>query len=309
MNRIAAALLVMTALSTASISVADTLGRDAGKHFQRGVELYNDGDFRGALVEFKRAYGMLPRASVLYDIGETEFQLQDYAGSLTTMRRFLSETGPSAPHRAEVEAAVETLRNRVGKITLTVDVPHCAVSIDEQAIGNTPLVEPVLVSIGQRKLVVTCPDRPVANRRVDVAAGEFVRVDVQLGPSLTQSTHAAASAPKASPESVARHKKAMLVLTWTSTTLLVAATVGIGASTLVESSQLDTIRHTYPIQSSTIDSKASLTKSLSIATDVLGVAALAAVGVSTYVTLKFRKGHRDLAVAFAPGGLSVKGTF
>src|SRR5215813_3558282 len=123
MKRLLAAFVVLLSLAVAGAPARanDSVSREAGKHFQRGVDLYNDGDFRGALVEFKKAYGTWPRANVLYDIGQTEYQLLDYAGALKTMERYLAETGPSAPHRGEVESTVEVLRGRVGRILLTTD--------------------------------------------------------------------------------------------------------------------------------------------------------------------------------------------
>src|SRR5262245_11721856 len=98
MTRALGTVLLLLVVSTAA-AYADNPGREAGKHFQRGVDLYNDGDFRGALVEFKKAYSIWPRANVLYDIGQTEYQLLDYAAALKTMERYLSETGPNAAHR------------------------------------------------------------------------------------------------------------------------------------------------------------------------------------------------------------------
>lgn len=310
MKPIVSILALLTCLVTASGARADNVGRDAGKHFQRGVDLYNEGDFRGALVEFKRAYTLLPRANVLYDIGETEFQLQDYASALVTMRRYLNETGASAPHRAEVEATVEQLRGRVGKIALVTDVAHCDVTLDDQPAGTTPLAEPILVSVGARKLALTCPDRPVATRRVEVPAGEMVRVDVLLGPSLTSSPGTTISAPKVSVESVQRRNKTMLAIAWTSTAALAAATICVGSAALVESSQLGVLRSTYPVQPAQLDSKAAVTRGLSIAADTLGVAALVGAGVSTYVTVKYRK-ERKLVLGFGVGltSGSIRGTF
>src|SRR5947209_7085814 len=112
MRIIFAALLILA--TTTLARAADNPSREAAKHFQRGVDLYNDGDFRGALVEFKRAYTTWPRSNVLYDIGQTEFQLLEYAAALRSMERYLAETGPNAAHRSEVETTVEVLRGRVG---------------------------------------------------------------------------------------------------------------------------------------------------------------------------------------------------
>jgi len=306
MTRIAPFLLVLMSLLIVAPVRGENVGREAGRHFQRGVDLYGDGDFRGALVEFKRAYTLLPRANVLYDIGETEFQLQDYAAALTTMRRFLSETGSSAPHRAEVEATVEVLRGRVGRIALSTDVNRCEVMVDDQVLGTTPLAEPILVSVGPRRVSVSCADRPPTVRRVEVSAGELVRVDLQLGPTLTSIPKVAA--PVVSRESLQRRRQLNLAIAWTSTALLTAAAIGVGTTALVESSQLDNLRQTYPVTAASIDQKATLTSRLAIAADVLGAAALTAIGVSTYVTLKQRK-ETKVVLGITPGGLSVRGTF
>src|SRR3954447_13314049 len=137
MRTLLAAILVLAFALPAR--AADNASRDAAKHFQRGVDLYNDGDFRGALVEFKKAYDTWPRANVLYDIGQTQFQLMDYAGALNTMNRYLAETGPGAAHRSEVESTVEVLRGRVGRVLLTTEVAGCEVTVDDQPAGTTPV--------------------------------------------------------------------------------------------------------------------------------------------------------------------------
>src|SRR3954469_14619078 len=82
--------------------------KEAGKHFQRGVALYNEADYRAALVEFRRAYDIAPNAAVLYNIGQTYYQLQNYAAALTTLQHYLGEAGPTAPHRHEVEQTLDT---------------------------------------------------------------------------------------------------------------------------------------------------------------------------------------------------------
>jgi hypothetical protein len=294
--------IVVACCALSSIASADGTGREAARHFQRGVELYNDGDFRGALVEFKRAYKLLPRASVLYDIGETEFQLQDYATSLQTMRRFLAETGPSAAHRAEVEATIETLSNRVGRLAIGVELAACEVAVDDQPVGTTPLAEPVLVSVGARKITVACRERAVASRRVDVSAGELQRVEVAIGPSLTPAPHIVASSAAHPSDRRTMH----LALAWTATALLAAATLGVGTAALMESSQLGSLRQSYPASAAELERKGSLTHGLSIAADTLGVAALASLGISTWVTVRDRRERRARVTVGVTG---VVGTF
>jgi hypothetical protein len=280
--------------------------REAAKHFQRGVDLYNDGDFRGALVEFKTAYQTWPRANVLYDIGQTEYQLLDYAAALKTMERYLQETGPTAPHRQDVEAAVETLRGRVGRVALTSE-SGCEVSVDDQPAGTTPLDAPILVSVGQRRIAVICTGQRGVGKRIEVAAGQTVSLELRPAGLPTPAVRAVATVHDTRP---APPSKAY-VTGWIVTGVLVAGTVALGATTMVEQSRLSALRNSYPVAKSDLDRQTALTTGLAISTDVLGAAALVGAGVSTWLTVKHRYEQRGkhVTVGLGPRGVQVGGSF
>ena len=90
--------------------------------------------------------------------------------------------------------------------------------------------------------------------------------------------------------------------------MLVAATVAVGTTTLVENSRLATMRNTFPANKPDLYYQASLTTGLAITSDVLGVAALAAAGVSTYLTIKYERG-KHVNVGLTARGVQVGGTF
>jgi hypothetical protein len=309
-GRIMRTLIIALALTVAAAPAraGDNASREAGKHFQRGVDLYNDGDFRGALVEFKKAYSVWPRANVLYDIGQTEYQLLDYAAALRTMERYLAETGANAPHRQEVESSVEVLRGRVGRVILTSD-PGCDVTVDDQPSGTTPLDGPILVSVGPRKLAVTCAGPRTANRRVEIAAGETLRVDLRAPAPPIAAVRAAMAAANhdAKPEKPGKS----YITGWIVSGVLVAGTIAMGATTVVEQNKLASMRNTFPANKSDIDHQGSLTTGLAITSDILGAASIAAVGVSTYLTIKYERGERAkrLNVGLSARGVQVGGTF
>jgi hypothetical protein len=279
--------------------------REAGKHFQRGVDLYNEGDFRGALVEFKKAYSIWPRANVLYDIGQTEYQLLDYASALKTMERYLAETGANAPHRQEVEASVEVLRGRVGRLVVTSD-PSCEVTIDEQAAGTTPLDSPILASVGPHRLGISCAGSRTAQKRIEIAGGELLRVELRPPTAPIAAVRAAMNGPvrDSKPPSPAK----AFVTGWIVTGALVAATVALGTTTLVEQSKLDTMRATFPVSPSDFARQQALTTGLAVTSDVLGVASLVSAGVSTYLAIKYERTKR-LHVGLTAQSVSVGGTF
>src|ERR1044071_10306536 len=141
------AVLVSLAIPLALHSVAqaqpNAAASEAGKHFQRGVTLYNEADFRAALVEFRRAYETAPNAAVLYNIGQTYYQLQNYAAALVALGRYLTEAGPTAPHRREVEATIDTLQTRVGKVAISTSAPGADVTGDDSLIAKEPVCERV----------------------------------------------------------------------------------------------------------------------------------------------------------------------
>jgi hypothetical protein len=312
MRRLLATLVLALSLAVTAAparAAGDNASRDAAKHFQRGVDLYNDGDFRGALVEFKKAYSVWPRANVLYDIGQTEYQLLDYASALKTMERYLAETGPNAAHRGEVESTVEVLRGRVGRILLTTDAGACDVLVDDQPSGTTPLDGPLLVSVGPRKIAVHCAGDRAAIKRLEVAAGETVRLELKVPPATGATFGATATTP--AQDTTPKKPGKSFITGWIVSGVLVAATIAMGTTTLVEESKLNGLRNSFPASKAEIDAKASLTTGLAITSDILGAASIAAVGVSTYLTIKYERGERAkcLNVGLSGSGIHVGGTF
>lgn len=262
--------------------------RQASKHFQRGVALYGEADYRAALVEFRRAYALAPNPAVLYNVGETQYQLQDYAAALTTFEHFLAETAPGDGHRTEVESDLEVLRARVGHVNVTTVPPGADVTIDDQPAGKTPIDRPLLVSIGHRKVVATMTGRPSVTRYVDVAADDNLSVTLQLpdpvdppaAPAHSDySSHSVDMAPPSHGGSTLR------VLGWTTTGILAAGAVSFGILALRESHDLEAERSTFPASAQALNHDASLTTTYSIVADSLTAGALVIGGATLFSTL------------------------
>ena len=95
-----------TAPSGARVPEATPAQRDEARaRHMRGVELYNEGEYKLALIEFERAYAIAPSYKMLYNIGQVRAQLGHYAKATLAFERFLAEGGSRiAPDRvAEVE--------------------------------------------------------------------------------------------------------------------------------------------------------------------------------------------------------------
>ncbi|HSY22991.1 MAG TPA: PEGA domain-containing protein [Polyangiaceae bacterium] len=183
--RLGAPLAMALALFAASpryAVAASATSQEAARHFDQGVKLYEEGDWRGALVEFERAYATLPNYRVLYDIGQSRFQLQEYAGALDALQKYLAEGGSEIPaeRREKVTATIEDLNMRVAHLHITANVEGAEVAVDDVAVGTTPLPEPITVSVGRRRISLTPQGRAPVVRFVDVAGQDTVEVPLNV---------------------------------------------------------------------------------------------------------------------------------
>jgi hypothetical protein len=319
----AVASMLLPANSGAQTSDA---AREAGQHFRRGVELYGEANYAGALVEFKRAYALASSSTALYDIGETQFQLQDYAGALQTFKKFLAEFGPGENHHAEVEAGVQVLATRVGHLRVTSVPAGADVAVDDEAIGKTPLAEPLLVSVGHRKVVASMPGREPVTRYVDVAAGDEADVTLALPepvqvapPSFPSTEHGAA--PAVGPPRW--HASSTLVTAgWITTGALAAAAGTFGLLAIHESDELKQARAglqpAVPSGSNPaapVDQDAHEVRVFAAVADSLTIAAIVSGGLSLYWTLSSLSAPHNTGAApatrisFGPASARFETTF
>ncbi len=260
---------------------------DAAKHFQRGVALYGETDYRAALVEFKRAYAIAPNVAVLYNVGEAEYQLQEYANALTTFERYLAQSPAADGRRGEIESTVEVLRARVGRLTVTTSPAGAEVAVDDQLVGKTPLEESILVSVGHRKVTVSLAGRQTTTRYVDVAADDTVPVSIAFpsvsdGASAVPAAHLSATLEPAAPSHSASTWR---TVGWVATGAFAAGAIGFGALTLKASGDLSSARSSFPTTADTLNKDSNAVKTYGMVADALTAAAVVVGGITLYSTL------------------------
>jgi hypothetical protein len=312
---IAAALLGLLALGAPALrgsSIAhaqSAANKEASKHFQRGVTLYGEADYRAALVEFRKAYEIAPNATVLYNIGQTYYQLQNYAAALTTLERYLSEAGSSASHRSEVEQTLDTLQSRVGKISITANISPCEISVDDEHTARTPLREPLLVSIGRRKVTAACEGRPAESKFVDIAAGDTAPVQFSFAEASTAIT--SSRTPVDSGGKPANWAGRM----WIATGVLGATALASGVYAFKLSRDLKSAREANPVlpenqaaRAADLDQRSSDVTRYSLIADIVGVTALVAGGIALKLTLSKSKSE-EVVLSIMPNGIQIAGSF
>lgn len=271
--------------------------KEASKHFNRGVQLFGEADYRAALVEFRRAYEIAPNAAVLYNLGQTYYQLQNYAAAMIALDRYLNESPPTATHRAEVEKTLETLRARVGRVQITTNVPDTEITIDDELVGKTPLDQPVIVSIGRRKVTAMHAGRTADTRFVDVAAGDTVKLALSL-PDVDGGPAAAADKP--------RDRSKLILGGWIATGVLGAGAITTGTLAILASRDLSDAKKQVGNTHAQLDSKASKARTLSLVADVLGAATLITGGLTLSLKLTDKK-PTEVHIAVTPSSIILSG--
>ncbi|MFO0553515.1 MAG: PEGA domain-containing protein [Polyangiaceae bacterium] len=285
--------------------------KEADEHFRQGVQLFKENNFTAALVEFKRAYEIDPKYQVLYNIGESHYQLQDYANALKTFEKYLAEGGTKIPakRRKEVEKEMVTLKGRVATITITTSEPGATITIDDVSMGKTPL-EPVLVSAGRRKITATLEGRVPVTQVVDLAGGDQQTIDLAIpaAPKPIEQEKPLPPAPSVAPT----------VICWSVTGALAIGAVITGVLALGASSDLETELTKYPADADAIESAHDKAFALGLATDILIGTSVAVAAVSVYFTVDFAAASDassskppapSARITVVPGGVVVGGTF
>ncbi|RYE93362.1 MAG: PEGA domain-containing protein [Myxococcales bacterium] len=274
---------------------------EALQRFNRGVELSREGDARAALVEFRRAYELLPNYRVLYNIGQVSYELQDYVTALRSFEEYLAGGGAeiSKKRRAEVDRELEKLRPRVATAAVSASVEGAEVSVDDVPVGRAPLAEPLRLNPGKHRVTAVAPGKQGAAQTIDVAGGDRVQVDLRLDDE-------ARPAP-AAPLALVATRAPVPWLAWGLTGALALGTGVTGFLALRASSRLDEQKGSLPVRRDDLDSTRGQMRGLALATDILGGATLVTGAIATYLTLRRPAG--PVAVGVSPGAVSVGGAF
>ncbi len=301
--------------------------KEARTRYERGMKLYDEGSFEAALVEMQRAYELAPTYKILYNLGLVHRQLNDFAAALRAFRQYLTEGGAKIPppRKAEVERHIKELEPRVATATIEVDVSGAEITVDDLAVGTSPLADPVLLNVGKRKISAKIPGKPAATRVIVVAGGDSVTVKLEVAEAKpSPATPVATTSPTTSgttstkPTGPTKAREVPWVA-WGITGALAAGAGVMGFLAYRSSSDLSDQRATPGASRDDLDAAQSRTRTFALVTDVLLVGTVVAAGVSTWLTLRTPSPSSDTAtsstssvkvqVGLGLGSFSLAGSF
>jgi len=317
----AAALLAGAPLAAAQRALATETAEPAPRstrvgvarsHFQRGVALYRSGAYDAALAEFTRAYESAPNYRVLYNLAQTQAERHDYVEALALFQRYLEEgVGQLGPSRVEeVRAEISELERRTSRLRVDTNVDDARLFINDRPSVDLPRDEPLLLNAGIHRLRVEKPGYVSTFRTLTLAGGDDLSLTLELSPELDMDDPPAPAPPPppAAPPPVDR------TAVWASlaaTGALAGASLTFGVLTHRANADLDERLGRFPAPRSAVGDGRDRVRTFAALTDVFGVAAVAALGLTTYFYLDAESREDDAAPSSAlraqlgPGSSSV----
>jgi hypothetical protein len=259
---------------------------EARVRFQRGLELYQEGNFEAALTEFRKAYELAPSYQVRYNIGQVCFQLQDYACALKSFRTYLAEGGQNiTTERVQaVQHDIGKLSTRVASLEIVSNVPGAEVFIDDVSFGKTPFASTIVVSAGRRRIYAVKEGCLPVTRIVEVPGSDAMRVALELRQIVPETRAAAAPAPVPERRTL---PVGMTRLSWVGMGAAGVLAIGagvVGVVTLEKADQLKSTRFVGATPSSNLASDSNSVKTFAAVTDALAASAVATLGVTLALT-------------------------
>jgi hypothetical protein len=189
MKKIVFLLVLLAPLATTRIARADTK-EEARRHFDRAVELVDDGQLEGALVEFQRSYDLTRHFAVLYNIGQVLVSLARPVEAFDAYQRYLAEGRDLVPAARRAEVEREMLRQKARIATLEIrGLPAGAmVRVDGRDMGRVPIPGPLRVGVGKHSIAAAAEGYDPAATEVTVAGEDHKMVNLPLARSALPAT-------------------------------------------------------------------------------------------------------------------------
>lgn len=258
--------------------------------FQRGVELFHEGNFEAALAEFQKANQNGPSYRILYNIAQSYFELHDYVAALKYYKQYLTNGAADVPaaRKTQVEETISKLENRIATIDISVSVDGAQVSIDDVPVGISPLAGPVPVNPGPRRVTAAKAGLPTASRSLTVAGADRAAINLDLHASSRKALPPDFATPLTSAsatKSKSAHSRVPLI-TGLAVTGACAVTTGVfGFLTLGAKKDLDRDLDTFDVPSNRVSDDRSRVRNYALVTDIAAAATLVSAGVTLYMFL------------------------
>lgn len=159
----------------------------AADHYDRGLRLYEQGDYEAAIEELVSAYCHTPYHRVLKDIAQSFERMVNYEKSVAYLERYLQETPVEEVEERRVQAArMEVLRALPARIRVATVPPGAKITLRNQhglqALDRADGDKPIAIPRGSYVMTVEQPGHTTISQPIEVEIGQPYSYYFQLEP-------------------------------------------------------------------------------------------------------------------------------
>lgn len=155
----------------------DERKRVAAEHYDRGVTLYTQGEYQGAIEEFVAAYCHAPHHSVLKDIAQAFERRFNFEKAVAYFERYILETPDSAEEeRLTISFRVQVLRTTPARIRVATVPEGASVTLRSdtgvQARGVADAEEAIEIQTGTYTMTIEAPGHEPVTETIHPRIGQ-----------------------------------------------------------------------------------------------------------------------------------------
>jgi hypothetical protein len=162
--------------------LSESLTGQAHADYHAAKLLYGDGDFAGASLKFKQAFDASKDVRLLWNMAACEKNLRHYSKVYKLVERYVDLGGSVLPESDKRDAAdlLDAMKSYVSRVKISVNEPEATITIDDEVVGMSPLMEPVLLDMGSRRIRVTKPGFAAHTDTLSVQGASELPIVVKL---------------------------------------------------------------------------------------------------------------------------------
>jgi tetratricopeptide (TPR) repeat protein len=130
---------------------------EAKTYFDQGILLQKQNDNIGATEAFEKSIQAYPNKNNLYNLANCYRVVNRPLDALSTFERIKREFSDklSAEMAADVDTQIKEITDSVVKLVITTVPEGATIAVDEKAVGETPMKEPMVLAAGEHSVTVS----------------------------------------------------------------------------------------------------------------------------------------------------------
>jgi tetratricopeptide (TPR) repeat protein len=288
---------------------------EAARRYDLGLKLYAEGEFRLAVIEFERTYEITKDYRVLYNIGQVRIQLGNYAKAIGFLNDYLKLGGDkiTEERKKAVEADLEMLTSRTGKVRITANVAGADILVDDLVVGQSPMADEVLLDAGEHKITARKSGYDARAQQLTLAGADQRQIELKLEKLPEGGRQVIVVKEESDPT--------WMIAAWSATGVLAVGAGVTGGLGIKAANDLEDMRNEEGVSNDERESQSERAQTLLLAADVMGAAAIVTGGIALYLTLsspgsdskeappKAKPASPKTGLVIGPNRIAIRGEF